>query len=144
FHASCYQLGISAFKSIPFQNIKLNLANKFLISDSLLGSQYNNPNSATHVMQPNNYTSFFCRKALREADTPYFSVFNGQMLSGTFYDINKNGTVTPGFGTLSTPEDITLVTEGATFGRVTYDITINPDAFGNPNPINPNNPNVSF
>ena len=144
FHADCFQLGISAFIGQPLLGLNLSLTNKFLISDGLLNSQYNNVNSSSFVMRPNNFTSFFCRKSLRDASTPYFSSFNGQMLSGIFYDINKNGTTTPNFGTLSDPTDIALVSDGATFGRVSYDITINPDAFGNPNPINPNNTNLSF
>lgn len=139
-----YFTGISAFKGDNNIGFTLSLDNKFGFNDDLLTGQYNVPTAEIVKLRPNNFTSFFTRKSLRDADVPYFSMFNGQMLSGIFYDINKNGTDTPGFGTLAFADDLTLAPNGATFGRVTYDVTKNPDAIVNNDPINANSPSLSF
>lgn len=139
-----YFTALSAFKGDNNIGFTLSLENKFSINDDLLTGQYNVPTAEIVKLRPNNFTSFFTRKSLRDGADPYFSVFNGQMMSGIFYDINKNGTDTPGFGTLAFADDITLAPSGATFGYVTYDILKNPDALINNDPINTNSPNLSF
>lgn len=144
FRATSYMLGVNAFKNNILLGLVLDNTTKLLLTDDLVNSQYNNNNADILDLKPNNYASFFLRKTLREADVAYFSMFNGQMLSGIFYDLNKNGTDTPGFGTLAFDDDQTNQPLGASFGKVTYDVTINPDDLGNPNPINPDNGNLSF
>lgn len=143
FHASSYFFGACAFNRNVGEGLNLTIENKFLFTDQSVSGQFNSLNATLLEYKPNNYVSIFTRKALRDADDSYFSSFNGQMLSGILYDVNKNGVQTPNFGTIASAEDASINGE-VNFGFVTYDTTVNPDAIGNPNPVNPNTTNLSF